>query len=245
MKPPPGRLATLQCHSWTQSSTPGWGLVLKASCRQDTAPCGQSEHTGQSGEAGGAERSELPGMPVPQGAGWSQLDGAPEHASHVHTPLHLTHTHAHTHAYSYTRTPRCTHIHIYAHARTHTGTHAHIRTHGSMHTCVHVSTHTHMHTRVCTYTNTGTHTALHPLHIPFPNGPRHSGLPVSTPGDTISSDSHPGPTLCSGSHFSRPWDSTDLASVDSQDDLLSLSWSPRSPGQDHGPQMNPAQQGPA
>ena len=96
MKPPPSRLATLQCHSWTQSSTPGWGLVLKASRRQDAAPCGQREHTGQSREAGGAERNELHGTPVPQGSGWCQLDGAPEHASHVHTPLHLTHTQAHT-----------------------------------------------------------------------------------------------------------------------------------------------------
>lgn len=153
MKPPPGRLATLQCHSWTQSSTPGWGLVLKASCRQDTAPCGQSEHTGQSGEAGGAERSELPGMPVPQGAGWSQLDGAPEHASHVHTPLHLTHTHAHTHAYSYTRTPRCTHIHIYAHARTHTGTHRH--------TCTHTHTREHAHVCARVHAHTYAHTCVH------------------------------------------------------------------------------------
>lgn len=169
-----------------------------------------------------------------------QVTCTPHCISHTHTHTHMhTHTHAHPGAHTFT------YMHMHARTQAHTGTHAHIRTHGSMHTCVHMSTHTHMHTRVCTYTNTGTHTALHPLHIPFPNGPRHSGLPVSTPGDTISSDSHPGPTLCSGSHFSRPWDSTDLASVDSQDDLLSLSWSPRSPGQDHGPQMNPAQQGPA
>lgn len=176
MKPPPGRLATLQCHSWTQSSTPGWGLVLKASCRQDTAPCGQSEHTGQSGEAGGAERSELPGMPVPQGAGWSQLDGAPEHASHVHTPLHLTHTHAHTHAYSYTRTPRCTHIHIYAHARTHAHRHtqAHMHTYAHTGACTRVCTcpRTHICTHVCAHTQTQAHTLLYILFtFPFPMAP--------------------------------------------------------------------------
>lgn len=221
----PRRPAALQHRSWTQSSTPGWGLVLRALSRQDAARCGQGEHTGHCREAGGAERQELHGTPLPRGSGWPQLGGAPEHSRHVHTPVHLTHTCARTY-----------HAHADASACTHTC--AYTCTQACTHACTRGYAHTSMHTCVYAHTCMGTHTALHPLHPHYPDGPRHAGLPVSTPGDAASS-AHPRPTLSSQSHFSCPWDSTDLASVGLQDDLLSLSRPPCCTGQDRGPQMDP------
>ena len=132
----PRRPAALQHRSWTQRGSPGWGL-LRALCRQDAARCSQGEHTGHSREAGGAERNELPGTPLPQGSGGSHLDGAPEHSRHVHTPLHLTHTRA------------CTCHAMQTHERAHTRAH----THACVCTCAHGS----MHTRVCTCVHAHTH----------------------------------------------------------------------------------------
>ena len=65
---PPGRPAALQHRSWTQRGTLA-GVWCSERCADGM------QHTrrahGASGEAGGAERDELPGKPLPQGSGGS------------------------------------------------------------------------------------------------------------------------------------------------------------------------------
>lgn len=134
-----------------------------------------------------------------------------------------------------TYTPQCI---SHTHARAHT---MHMQTREHVHTRVHTHAHkhAHMHAHAGMHTRTWAHTLLYilfTLTIPTAPGTQASQCPLL---ETPPPVPPPRPTLSSHSHFSCPWDSTDLASVGLQDDLLSLSRPPCCTGQDRGPQMDP------